>query len=61
MGSQTGEIQIWDGKTNSHKECYEHYVLPTIQESSVLNFLDWCQFAIENYMDEYPMLRKMKI
>ena len=26
--------------------------------TSVLNFLEWCQFALEHYMDEYTMLRE---
>ena len=59
QSTQTGEINVWDGKMNAHKECYEHGIFwPTIREPSVLTFLEWCQFALEYYMDEYSMLRE---
>ena len=59
MNSSSGKLEKWDDINNAYKECYEHGIFwPTIREPSILNFLDWCQFALENYIDEYPMLRE---
>ena len=45
MNSATGKIDRWDGKKNSHKECYEHGIFwPTLREPSILNFLDLSNF-----------------
>ena len=41
MNTSTGEIDVWDGVMNTHKECYEHGIFwPTIREPSILNFIE---------------------
>lgn len=59
LASATGEIQKWDGKTSTHKECYEHDIIwPTLNVPEIDYLLKWVQFSLNYYMDEYPMLKE---
>ena len=55
----SGEMETWDGIKNSHKECYENVVMwPASDCQPLRHMLKWVHFAMENYMDTYPLLRK---
>ena len=59
MNTTTSELEKWDGKTHSHKECYEHDILwPTLDIPELVKLLEWVQFALDHYTTSYPMLKE---
>ena len=57
LDTSTGKLVNWDGKTHVHKECIENDITwPTLNVPEVKYLLDWIQFALDNYMDAYPMI-----
>ena len=62
LETSTGKLVNWDGKTHTHKECVESDITwPTLNVPEVQYLLDWIQFALDNYMDAYPMIRESGI
>lgn len=59
LSSVTGELVEWDGNTHTHKECVETDITwPTLDVPEVNNLLGWVQFALDHYIDSYPMLKE---